>query len=116
MPRPRRQRRLAVPRSLTIRGQRWRVRVAKRVPGDGRTEGENRGLSNHVTRTIWLARGLSEDDRGRTALHEILHASYGDPYEEDAEMVERVISRLEAPLHALLVSGQLVAVPVEEVR
>lgn len=91
------------------------MRVAARLPApdDGTAARDARALCDRTTRTIWLWRGLSAEERGLALVHELIHAMAGL---SDPEAQERLAERLEAPLHALLVSGQLVAVPTEEVR
>lgn len=68
------------------------------------------GLCNSDDLTIQIDPRMTRIDRERTLVHEVLHACLGAKLDE-AE--ERLVLRLEDPLHRLLVSGQLVAVPDE---
>lgn len=110
MPRPRRHRRLVVPRRVVLGGKTWRVVRTRTLR---RREGAV-GLCEPDLRVIQVDARQTRLDRELTLVHELLHACLGDAPLDEAE--ERIVSRLEAPLHALLVSGQLVAVPTEEVR
>lgn len=103
-------RRLAIPRAIRIRGKTWRVRyTGKRAP-KRRTMRGVLGESNAATRTIWLDGTIPRREQEVTLVHEVLHALVG---EDSLPGEEAVIERLEGPLHALLLSGVLVAVPEE---
>jgi hypothetical protein len=106
MPRSLRRRRLAIPRRLVVGGRTWRIRQSRTLR---RREGAV-GLCNSDDLTIQIDPRQTRLDRERTFLHEVLHACLGSRLDE-AE--ERLVLRLEAPLHSLLISGQLVAVPDE---
>lgn len=110
MARPRRQRRLTIPRRIVLGGRAWRVVRTRTLR---RREGAV-GLCDSDVLTIQIDSRQNRHERELTFVHELLHGLMGDAPLSEAE--ERIVSRLEAPLHALLVSGQLVAVPVEEVR
>jgi hypothetical protein len=104
--------RLAIPRRLRLRGKTWTVRLARRVPaGDDGSPGPNRGLCDRTTCTIWIDRALPDPKRGETFIHEVLHALIGNDVEDEAQ--ESAALALEGPLHELLLSGALVAVPEE---
>jgi hypothetical protein len=104
--RPRKRRRLAIPRRLVVGGRTWVVRRSRTLR---RREGAV-GLCNSDELMIQIDPRLPRLDRERTFVHEVLHACLGSTLDE-AE--ERLVLRLEAPLHSLLISGQLVAVPDE---
>lgn len=101
-------RRLAIPKSLTIKGKRWRVKVTRGLWKRERAI----GLCEYEDREILLASTLDTYQRELTLIHEVLHALWpaGIVSSEDEE---RVIRGLERPLRDVLVSGQLAAVPEE---
>jgi hypothetical protein len=93
---------MRVPRTLRIKGQRWRVRV---VAGLKRREGVV-GLCDPDERLIQIDAALGQRERHATLVHEILHACF--PARVcTARVEERLILKLEEPLRALIASGAL---------
>ena len=66
---PRRQ------RTLTIRGQRWKIRWVPNL-------GQNLGLCDYDAKLLRIARGQRTKDELDTVVHELLHACLPDTCEE----------------------------------
>ncbi len=78
-------------RTVTIRGQRWRLRFVPNL-------GEDMGQCDYNLRVIRVALGQSQEDELDTVVHELLHAAYPDTEEtaigETAEAIAKVLLRL----------------------
>jgi hypothetical protein len=106
------KRRLAIPRSVTVRGKRVRISQVKRP---GKSNGETQRLEGYYVpddKRMEIRRRSSRLERERTFVHEVLHACFPQRVVSD-EDEERIVSKMEVPMHQLLVSGQLVAYPEE---
>jgi hypothetical protein len=100
--------RLAIPRRVRLRGRSWRVRTSRTLWRDERAV----GLCRKEEREILISASLTRREREVTLCHEILHALWPEGV-CSAEDEERIIARLEEPFRALLLSGQVRAVPEE---
>lgn len=102
--------RLAIPRSFTFRGQRWRVRAMTPAEKRGAHHGDI-GYCDPPKRVILLDASRPRAEQERTFVHELVHAVLPEGFEHE----ERIARALEAPIRALVLSGALVSTP-EEVR
>lgn len=86
-----------LPRSITINGKRWSVRL-----GALRARGLY-GTCNYRRRVITIDREASAEERAETFLHELLHACLPERWSVRAEerMVRRLAPRLLSALRQL---------------
>lgn len=89
---------LSIPRTLSIRGRRWRVVTKARIAVDG---ADCWAATDAERRVIELAAGMDPDRAEAKFLHEALHAIWPPGVVSD-EQEETLVGLLEEPLQDVI--------------